>query len=272
MESYPTRKDKKEGQSHLRPIDDTYVFDQASGLYEPKPIAEQSNRQRHSYRTVGTLPIQIRRDWLVIVISIITLAVIGEYTEFSKRQWIATEKSAKAAKDAAQAARDSVDQAQAAAHLDQRAWVSVVGIEGVPELDKSWTIGMRARNTGRTFAKDFHMSVIGDPMPKGTVPDFSAEEAKVSKTISSTGVLSPNGDFVATINAEKPGRTFSQIDKDAITNGDIKEFSFGRLWYKDVFNCPHWTTYCFQLGTDLKWSSCKEYNSADDDTCQEKKK
>jgi hypothetical protein len=156
-------------------------------------------------------------------------------------------------------------------HLDQRAWVAVVDIKGTPELDKVWIVTVRARNSGKTFAKELRGTTSATPVPKGKSLDFVVKENKTTNTNPVTvAVLAPNADFENVI-GDPAAAKINQTALDNLTHGDITEFVHGRLSYRDVFGCPHWTTYCFSLGTNLRWVGCNEHNSADDETCANKK-
>ena len=108
MNSHPANQDKNQSGDNLPKTDDAHIVDSASGLQKPNPTTEQQQRKRHAYHIFGTLPVRIRTDYLTLLVSVITLAVLGMYTEFAKRQWYTSEKSAKAARDSADAAKDTL--------------------------------------------------------------------------------------------------------------------------------------------------------------------
>lgn len=47
-------------------------------------------------------------------------------------------------------------------------------------------------------------------------------------------------------------------------------YVFGRVEYRDIFNCPRWTTFCFVLGYSRleTFNTCSQWNRIDEQECQ----
>jgi hypothetical protein len=57
-------------------------------------------------------------------------------------------------------AADSLEATIRNSNLDQRAWIGVDRIDGVPELNKQFIVSVTIRNTGKTFAKHVVMASL----------------------------------------------------------------------------------------------------------------
>lgn len=215
---------------------------------------------------------QLAVNGVLAIVGIIALCIYGGQLGVMHGQLEEIKKQYPQLQKSADAARDGVNQAQAGSRLDQRAWVSMVETAGKPEVNQPFIVTVRARNTGKTFAEDFSGTVIHDPlMGKDTIPDFEKRERAAGKNFDSIAILPPSTDYIAPISATKAGEKLSQTGMDLITSGQMVIYVYGRLDYKDVFDCPHWTTFCSKLSSDLKqWTACKWHNAADKNTCQQK--
>jgi hypothetical protein len=152
--------------------------------------------------------------------------------------------------------------------LDQRAWVAVVQTSGKPEINKPFDIAVLVRNTGKTFAKDFKMVLVVEPVKKGQQPEFAKNQASFSRVTKSVSILTPSADYTATSSPIKNGNILADTAFKEIVNGDIVVFAYGRLTYKDVFGCSHWTDFCSRLSPDSRWESCSVHNDADTESCR----
>jgi hypothetical protein len=153
--------------------------------------------------------------------------------------------------------------------LDQRAWVSLVDSTGTPELNKPFEIVLIARNSGKTFAKEFTSTSTVDPVPRGETPNFSKGSPITRESVS---IVAPNGNYVMKLYPFKksPTEKLDQPSLDSMTSGDLTLFAYGRFDYRDVFGCPHWTIFCVRMTPHGVWESCKTHNDADDNHCQKK--
>jgi hypothetical protein len=211
---------------------------------------------------------------LLVVVSFLTFCAIicaiciqaGIYF-FQLKQ---IQKSTDAATQAANAAEASVKQVRRTARHDQRAWVAVVDIQGIPEVGTIFSVNLVAQNSGKTFAKNLTTrAVVEATTEKGGEPDFSLEETAAAKKNSSVSLLAPNADYVMDIELRKqtPPHEITQSDLDGIRRGDVTIFVHGKMTYDDIFGCVHWTSFCTRLKPDLKYASYGKHNDADQNRC-----
>lgn len=230
--------------------------------------------------------------------AIALVLITAYYTRAAFRQAVASETAANSARDAVKVAtntlcetqlssirqehltdearvsseRDSekaIRATQDAMRLDQRAWVAMASVTGALTLNQPWVVHLGARNTGKTFAKNFRERDFISRIPrKDAVPDFDPRNLIPYGSVS---ILPPNGDYTADIpvtgedsnpHVDNP----SQIDLDNIKSGDWSIYAFGKLEYDDIFRVHHWTTYCFFISRKDTWESCRQHNDADDNT------
>jgi hypothetical protein len=151
------------------------------------------------------------------------------------------------------------------AHLDQRAWVGPMHIDGkLPEPDKEFGISIQVENSGKTFAKKLGVRWHIREAPKESAPDFDKEMNAKTQTVDSLGLLPPHGDIVMKTRAEvKPDQEMVNRFK----SGESRIFVFGKITYVDVFDCPHWTTFCYYLREDGTFEIWESHNDADDNHC-----
>jgi hypothetical protein len=179
-------------------------------------------------------------------------------------------KSTDAATKAAKAAEASVKQVRGTASRDQRAWVAVVDIQGVPEIGAIFSVNLVAQNSGKTFAKNLTVRAVAEAIAeKGREPDFSLEDTALARQDSGVSLLAPNADYVMDIELRKQTapHEITQADLDAIRRGDVTIFVHGKITYDDIFGCAHWSTFCTRLKPDLKYASYGKHNDADQNRC-----
>lgn len=167
--------------------------------------------------------------------------------------------STAAATKAAKAAEDSVTLAKESARIDQRAWVAVTGIVSLPEANKPFVANANLRNSGKTFAKSVvvtvHSRVIENKIDEPAFEQSPPESNSVS-------ILPPSADFECGIYNTK---ILPQVAIDKLYSGEIRLFVFGKITYKDIFNCPHWTTFCYVFHpASRRFVAYKTYNEIDE--------
>ncbi len=102
MDQYPRQRDKSRSQQESAHTAEGYVLDGSSGLYVPKsdPREEKRNNPCESCQPRPPLNVKVRRDWIIILISVLTLFGLGLTVYFTKRQWHEANRSATAAENA----------------------------------------------------------------------------------------------------------------------------------------------------------------------------
>ena len=93
-------------------------------------------------------------SFLLLVVTFMTFCAICIQATIYVFQLKEMRKSTDAATKAAKAAEDSVTLVRENAHLDQRAWVVVSDVSGVPEVGKPFIVTINISNLGKTFAKN----------------------------------------------------------------------------------------------------------------------
>jgi len=169
-------------------------------------------------------------------------------------------------KAAANNTRAGIDATKESLQLDQRAWVGVDDVSGVPKLDE-FVIDVAIKNTGRTPAREVESLNTYNPVNKGDSPSFQYAllPAKASRAM-----IPPNSTYH--VHPPPPELKVTQTDLDRIKNEDVTLYVFGKTTYRDVFSCGHWLTYCCHLLRNAKeWAACDQYNDTGDDSCPAKK-
>jgi hypothetical protein len=237
------------------------------------PARLQGSNAKTKYGDVSAL-FSVIVSLLLVVVSFLTFCAIlcalcvqaGIY--FFQLKHI--NKSTVAAIKAANAAEASVKQVTRTARRDQRAWVAVVDIQGIPEVGAIFSVNLVAQNSGKTFAKNLTMRAVVEAIAeKEREPDFSLEDSAAARKDSSVSLLAPNADYVMDIELRKqtPPHEITHGDLDGIRRGDLAIFVHGKMTYDDIFGCTHWTSFCTRLKPDLKYASYGKHNDADQNGC-----
>jgi hypothetical protein len=213
-------------------------------------------------------------SFLVIVVSFLTFCAIfcaicvqaGIYL-FQVKQ---IKKSTDAATKAANAVEAGVTQARGTFRDDQRAWVRLVDIQGIPEVGTIFSVDLVAENTGRTFAKNVTMRAVVELITeREKEPDFSLEDSGAARKESSVSLLAPNADYEMEIQLRKqtPPHEITQSDLAGIRDGNLTIFVHGKMTYDDIFGCAHSTSFCTRLKPDLTYASYGKHSDADQSRC-----
>lgn len=150
---------------------------------------------------------------------------------------------------------------QEAMRQDQRAWVGLMQITGLPEVGKPYEASALFSNSGKTPAAKFTHQARSIVLPKGTqfVADYNAKQLGEQSFIT----LFPNQFFHDDIKASN-GQNVAQSDLDLINSGTIVVYVFGRSCYDDVFGKHHWQRFCDLYDPAGKtYLSCSVYNEID---------
>lgn len=148
---------------YLRHVDDTYVFDESSGLYKPISRHKQNDAEEKRRVEVQGQPLRIQTkvdwDWLDILFktlgflaTVATLVLLWLTVRYAHRQWKAmdqtlgeVQKQTVSVKESADAAKKSADVGEEML-LTSRAVISLGG----PRIDAaSRTISFNIENTGK---------------------------------------------------------------------------------------------------------------------------
>jgi hypothetical protein len=150
--------------------------------------------------------------------------------------------------------------------LDQRAWVGISNVFGVPTLHQIWKTVVVYHNSGKTPARNLFGIAVSDPVPAGKSPDFSY----VHDRLVHGGMIPPNGDYSSPIFTGRSKSTgkYSPLDQPAIdelTSGRLRVYTHGRIVYDDIFGCRHWLTFCYFFNPEVNsFSVCATHNDTGD--------
>ena len=233
------------------------------------PAELKASNTKTKYSDLAALFSIIVSFLLIVVISFLMFCAICVQAGIYFLQVRQMNKSTEAATRAANAAEASVREVRRTARRDQRAWIAMVDIQGIPEVGTMFSVNLVAQNSGKTFAKNLTMRAVIEIAQKGEEPDFSLEDSDAARKASPVSLLAPNADYVMDIELHKqtPPHEITQSDLDGIRSGNLTIFVHGRMTYDDVFGCSHWTSFCTRLKPDLKYASYGKHNDADQNRC-----
>jgi type II secretory pathway pseudopilin PulG len=214
---------------------------------DPEPIGPQQSANNHGGWRENTR----------LCIEGIGLLALIVYTTFAAFQWRANEKAANAAKSAAQTATQTLI-------LDQRAWVGVEtmkGVPDVPEVGKSFDVDILFRNTGRTPARNVLMYNI--VKPSKAPPDVNAACASATPERVNQSLIAPNATLTQVLHPTDGKPLAAGWERALASQGSF--WVFGCVTYDDTFGRAHWLTYCGVLNQKIRgFDRCKKYNDTGD--------
>ena len=161
--------------------------------------------------------------------------------------------------DVAHSSVQSIQVAQQAMHLEQRAWLFVTETRASQlQVGQPLSITVGFKNTGRTPAKNVQIAAHLEPLPRGQAP-----EPKLEKT-QSRGVIPPNGTVFSTISTgRKHAEGVTEQGLKAITCGELVIWIYGTVTYEDIFQNRQATMFCYMLHPDGKtFVAAEVYNDA----------
>ena len=153
----------------------------------------------------------------------------------------------------------SIQLAQEAMRLEQRAWVFVTETKASKlQVGQPLSISIGFKNTGRTPARNVQIAAHLEPLPKGQAP-----EPKLDKP-QSRGVIPPNGTlFLAISTGRKHAEGVTEQGLEAITSGELVIWLYGTITYEDIFETRQATMFCYMLHPDGKtFAAAEVYNDA----------
>jgi hypothetical protein len=169
--------------------------------------------------------------------------------------------NAQKATDASNAqSRAALDASIAASRSDQRAWIVLRGIEGIPILDQPWPLKVYFANSGKTPAKHVRVDCHVTPAKIESEIDFSKVGAHARPTM-----IAPND---PTTYCPLNPLTIAKVNQDVLdffSNKKAILFAYGSVTYEDIFGKEHWLTFCRSMEADGKaWDSCETHNDTGD--------
>jgi hypothetical protein len=281
------KQDQQNAEAHLRKVSDRYVYDSSSGLYKQKSANHEENRSTDTNGHSHSFPffVDVRRDWVPIVVSALSIALLGVTIYYARKQWKAMDdtlreikKQTISNKTSAEAAKSSADTAAATLRLhdsDRRLYV-IFKEYGNVIFDSNQTIktGEQIINIGQSLAErvTFEGHIwYGEHTPERVdayfagLPDAPSRPA-VLYLIPHTGENDPG--------PESPGFRVTTFTSKGIPTAKDMEFIHtnedsvmiaGRVWYVDTIGNQYRTDFCSRilltgLIADCKIADCKKHN------------
>jgi hypothetical protein len=302
MCSDPRESYEEKAAHYLDSVENVYVLNESSGLYEPEPKhgEEKSKAKTAESNSKSPIFVNILRDWVAITISTLTLLLLGATIFYARRQWIEMnstfvemQKQTGFAQTSAADATQNMKNTEEFFRMDERAWVEIepvkptILISPVPIFGTIYSYNLFPKNVGKTLARDVVMRINQgtngpwivsqseilirleqDKLLMGKLRDQLGKIVPVENDRPIPRVLAPGISSPTPYVATGPAPVHS--DK-TINYG----FLIGRIDYVDAFNIPHWMKFCFvilNLKGDL--ANCKYGNDEDrnPETPTEKKK
>jgi hypothetical protein len=201
-----------------------------------------------------------------IVFAGVLVAVGIAYTVFAALQWTAMNDQRVEMQKTTRIAADNYGLQTKAFHIDQRAWVSAQSPQEskIPEADSKYATSIPIKNTGKSFARE--VSIHGELgfTRSDSEPDFKSYPSDKLEVIRGL-LLAPNGEYNLNLVTNQP----LQPEQVALfKSGEWKYICYGFVSYYDIFDCVHWTIFCFVLRPeDGKWTYYKTHNQADNGEC-----
>lgn len=230
-------------------------------IQSPKPTKRQGDQQANKSTA----------NWSLIFAGVIALGALVQIfavivqAGFTRRQLRLTKQAADAATKSAETAEKNVQQAMDMTRLDQRAWLAVTTITGeAPQAGQRFNVKIIVTNTGKTFAKNVRVSSFSRSVPRDQpVPNFAEEVEAGNVRIGedrSVGIMAPNATYTSPLITEGG---ISAATTEDFRRGRTILYIFGRITYDDIFDCPHWTTFCSVMDRNGDCSVFGNLNDAD---------
>jgi hypothetical protein len=192
--------------------------------------------------------------WATFTVDVLVFIAVAVYSVFACLQWLAIREQLTQMKESKYLSR-----------LDQRAWVAPNLISGKPEIGQYYKIKVDIRNTGKTFARRLTgVALLKRKELSEPDPDFTAEEERGN--LGNPGLLAPNAQFSYTLEMFK-GDKLTQGQMDFLHSPATVILIFGKITYWDIFNCEHWTVFCYQCTPEGDCYTYGPHNDADDNRC-----
>jgi len=245
---------------------------------EPSVIANVVPPPPSNEKTKKT--IYVHTPWWKTPAEMVGIGAVVLYTYFAHGQWHEMIRAADAAKEAAEAARNSVGIAQQSFdatvtnfHLEQRATLYViVTADEPPQINKTMDVVVHIVNSGKTFAVNVKLAPLltGTYDPKFTLPPKPQKFRPLQESdYGPPNIIPPNSAYAhnSTIdNAKNDGRGFGQAEIDGLISGKEVVWMHGEITYDNIFKQPHWLTFCYYRtvsGGHPRFETCKEGNDTD---------
>jgi hypothetical protein len=168
--------------------------------------------------------------------------------------------------------RKQISDAAAGTRLDQRAWVVVTDVEGGrPAVGQTLTPTIVFKNIGKTPAREVRIRHRYAPVQRGYRPHYPQFESDYQPIdgLDAPAVLPPEGvGSIGHVLRSTDNITPLVFTEDIIqkwSKGEFAVYLLGRITYRDIFDHPHWMTYCFIYTPQGEHMVCEQNNDFDRD-------
>jgi len=147
-----------------------------------------------------------------------------------------------------------------ASRLDERAWVGVEKLSSVPDIPetgKSFDVYVLFRNSGKTPAINVRM--WNTAVPATALPDVKETCTQIASRQVAKSLIAPNATLAQILHPSNSKPLGQGWDVDLANRGQL--YVEGCVLYDDVFDHPHWLTYCGVLDLASRaFNTCEKYN------------
>jgi hypothetical protein len=245
----------------------------------PEGQVEEQIKRFAEYLSCGWRETEFTKR-IEIGVAVTGLLVLLVYTIYTGLMYGANEKSANAAKSAAETAQRTLEQSIEAFRIDERAWVEIEPIKPVlldnnPKFGATFTCDIYPRNVGKTVATDIvvkaqeqfsselfgknkvMMDSVQDKYLLDKTPQMGTNDTVHVPKNPVPKVLAPNSTSAA------PFRLTCQAPQVFSGHQSI-HYMVGRIDYCDQFRVKHWLKFCyFVVNARGKIWNCEEGNVED---------
>lgn len=209
----------------------------------------------------------------LVIVGIVAACIYGCQLSVMRGQLAEIVKQYPEIQKSAQAAQDSVTNADANFRRDQRAWIGFSFVPGniTFTVGKSFLVPTMLINSGKTPAKNVEGNIVVGVFKRGRPLDFSYTPGHAIYRVAA-GTIFPGGSINESFEGIEHGTGRANaiiITKplaDDILNSRSLVIVHGRITYRDIFGGEHWTTYCrVASNPSLIPEDCTHYNSTDDE-------
>jgi hypothetical protein len=215
--NYSRKTKQNDPTEYLNKVTDRYVFNPSSGLYEGKTelTEAQSKKNIAGANHKRRFFVDVKRDWLAVVMTAISLVLFGYTIHYARLQWTEMSKTTGEAKRSADEAHNAVaaattanTQAKEAFIKDQRPYLAQTSksteppqlfpnskMPGIVQIVWNWHI----TNYGKTPASDIVMSQEMSLGDKPYLPSYGGDGKKGGKSHDIGAAQPPNGETFDTV-------------------------------------------------------------------------
>jgi hypothetical protein len=189
--------------------------------------------------------------WVVAAAAVAQFIAMMVQSYYMRRGLKLTRNAAISAKYSARSAKKAVELAQQNFTLEHRAWIGPdrVVAEAII-LGHRYTPEVMLKNSGQTYAKHVRVACNWNQFEKTVDDEYTFDFEDIDKALlnprGGDALLPPNAEYRVIIKAFDGGMVEHDII-GPIASEQVRLFVYGKVSYIDIFDCAHWTKFCFRL-------------------------